>query len=206
MAFAFLGNAGRQGLSHPESRDAPRARSPVPGSTPPRRSVAGASALGLRDGSKSNRAYLRRPRHYHDAGRSSHASVSSGIRIPAADLCGDRRGCVSCSPTSIRGAPLHRRVRHRPARAIAALTVFLHRQDYRAQSREYSGETSIFAPTLSGGSAPAALLGTSRLRRISTVCRDARRALVDVHDLVLADLTPRRRRSSCAGARAWTCT
>ncbi len=31
---------------------------------------------------------------------------------------------------------------------IAALTVFLHRQDYRAQSREYSGETVEFPSTL----------------------------------------------------------
>ncbi|MGO9513726.1 MAG: hypothetical protein ACLP2F_08810 [Steroidobacteraceae bacterium] len=33
---------------------------------------------------------------------------------------------------------------------IAALTVFLHRQDYRAQSREYSGETIDFPSTLRG--------------------------------------------------------
>jgi hypothetical protein len=33
---------------------------------------------------------------------------------------------------------------------IAALTVFLHRQDYRAQSREYSGETIDFPSTLHG--------------------------------------------------------
>jgi len=33
---------------------------------------------------------------------------------------------------------------------IAALTIFLHRQDYRAQSREYSGETIDFPSTLHG--------------------------------------------------------
>ncbi|HEX4151521.1 MAG TPA: hypothetical protein VHY75_04860 [Steroidobacteraceae bacterium] len=32
--------------------------------------------------------------------------------------------------------------------AIAALTVFLHRQDYRAQSREYNGETIELPSTL----------------------------------------------------------
>jgi hypothetical protein len=32
---------------------------------------------------------------------------------------------------------------------IAALTVFLRRQDYRAQSQEYSGETINFPSTLS---------------------------------------------------------
>jgi hypothetical protein len=33
---------------------------------------------------------------------------------------------------------------------IAALTVFLHRQDYRAQSRDYSGETVELPSTLNG--------------------------------------------------------
>jgi hypothetical protein len=33
---------------------------------------------------------------------------------------------------------------------IAALTVFLRRQDYRAQSREYSGETINFPSRLNG--------------------------------------------------------
>ena len=33
---------------------------------------------------------------------------------------------------------------------IAALTVFLRRQDYRAQSKEYSGETINFPSTLNG--------------------------------------------------------
>jgi hypothetical protein len=33
---------------------------------------------------------------------------------------------------------------------IAALTVFLHRHDYRAQSREYSGETVELPSTLHG--------------------------------------------------------
>ncbi len=33
---------------------------------------------------------------------------------------------------------------------IAALTVFLRRQDYRAQSREYSGETIDLPSTLNG--------------------------------------------------------
>jgi len=34
--------------------------------------------------------------------------------------------------------------------AIAALTVFLHRQDYRALSREYTGETIDLPSTLDG--------------------------------------------------------
>ena len=34
--------------------------------------------------------------------------------------------------------------------AVAALTVFLHRQDYRAQSREYTGETIELSSTLRG--------------------------------------------------------
>jgi hypothetical protein len=33
---------------------------------------------------------------------------------------------------------------------IAALTVFLRRQDYRAQSREYSGETINYPSRLNG--------------------------------------------------------
>lgn len=36
------------------------------------------------------------------------------------------------------------------AAAIAALTIFLHRTDYRAQSREYNGETINFPSTLEG--------------------------------------------------------
>ncbi len=34
--------------------------------------------------------------------------------------------------------------------AIAALTIFLHRQDCRAQSRQYNGETIEFPSTLRG--------------------------------------------------------
>ncbi|MGD0493475.1 MAG: hypothetical protein ABSC32_18210 [Steroidobacteraceae bacterium] len=34
--------------------------------------------------------------------------------------------------------------------AVAALTIFLHRQDYRAQSREYNGETIDLPSTLRG--------------------------------------------------------
>jgi len=34
---------------------------------------------------------------------------------------------------------------------IAALTVFLHRQDHRALSREYTGETIDFPSSLEGG-------------------------------------------------------
>jgi hypothetical protein len=33
---------------------------------------------------------------------------------------------------------------------VAALTVFLHRQDYRAQSREYSGENIDLPSSLNG--------------------------------------------------------
>ena len=36
------------------------------------------------------------------------------------------------------------------AAAVAALTIFLHRQDYRAQRREYNGETIKFPSTLRG--------------------------------------------------------
>jgi hypothetical protein len=36
------------------------------------------------------------------------------------------------------------------AAAVAALTIFLHRQDCRAQSREYNGETIDFPSTLRG--------------------------------------------------------
>jgi hypothetical protein len=36
------------------------------------------------------------------------------------------------------------------AAAIAALTIFLHRQDYRAQRREYNGETINLPSTLEG--------------------------------------------------------
>lgn len=36
------------------------------------------------------------------------------------------------------------------AACIAALTIFLHRKDYRAQRREYNGETIDFPSTLKG--------------------------------------------------------
>jgi hypothetical protein len=36
------------------------------------------------------------------------------------------------------------------AASIAALTIFLHRKDYRAQRREYNGETIDFPSTLEG--------------------------------------------------------
>jgi hypothetical protein len=36
------------------------------------------------------------------------------------------------------------------AAAVAALTIFLHRQDCRAQSREYNGETIDLPSTLRG--------------------------------------------------------
>ena len=36
------------------------------------------------------------------------------------------------------------------AAAIAGVTIFLHRHDYRAQSRHYNGETIEFPSTLEG--------------------------------------------------------
>lgn len=36
------------------------------------------------------------------------------------------------------------------AASIAALTIFLHRKDYRAHRREYNGETIDFPSTLKG--------------------------------------------------------